>query len=68
MSEKIDPNWPKIIDGYINVPDELEPLLDKLSTQFYFCTISGKNETLTLCDMVEISRKFFKENRHLLDL
>lgn len=66
--KKIDPDWPEIIDNNINVPDELVPLLNKISTQFYFCILSDKNETLALCCMVEISRQFFKENRNLLDL
>ena len=48
-------------DGNISVPDELDPLLNKLGFQIRFHTISGKNEIQTICDMVYIADKFYKE-------
>jgi len=50
-------------EGTINMPDELDPLFNKLGMQLRFHTISGKNEFHTIADMVYIAHKFFTENR-----
>ena len=52
--------------GNINVPDEIYPLFNKLGFQIRFCTISGKNEILTVAHMVQIAQDFFIENPELL--
>jgi hypothetical protein len=38
-------------EGVINVPDLLDPLLNKLGMQMRLHTISGKNEVQTVCVM-----------------
>lgn len=47
-------------DGNIHVPDELDELVNKIGMQMRFHTISGKNEIQTICDMVYIADKFYK--------
>lgn len=48
-------------DGNINVPDELDELINKVGTQIRFHTISGKGEVQTVCDIVCICDNFFKK-------
>ncbi len=60
-------NWTEPINDEINVPDDLMPLFNKVGFQIRFYTISGKNEIITIADIVEISRKFFSKNKNLLD-
>jgi hypothetical protein len=48
-------------DGNINIPDELDPLFNKLGFQLRFHTISGKNEIATIASMCYIAQKFFNE-------
>lgn len=54
-------------DGNINVPDELEPLFNKLGMQMRFHTISGKNELQTVVDMTYIADIFFSEKINQID-
>lgn len=53
-------------NGNIDFPDELMPLFDKVGMQMRFCTISGKNESLTVAHICQISQKFFSEHPNLL--
>ncbi len=53
-------------NGVINLPDELDPLFNKLGMQMRFYSISGKNELQTVVDMVAIAHKFFSEHPDLL--
>jgi len=48
-------------NGVIHVPDHLDPLINKVGFQLRFHTISGKNEVQTVCDIVAIVEKFFKD-------
>lgn len=56
-------DWNKVVDGVIHVPDELDPLRNKLLMQLLFHTISGKDESRTICSMLVIAQKFFHEYR-----
>jgi hypothetical protein len=63
----IPENWNKSSDGKsIDVPDVLMPLFNKIGMQLRFHTISDKSEVLTIADTLELSRKFFKENKETL--
>ena len=59
-------DWNNLVDGVINVPDELDPLLNKLGMQLRFHTISGKGEDETVCSMVAIAQKFFHQFKPLV--
>lgn len=48
-------------DGNINVPDELDDLVNKIAIQLRFHTISGKNEIMAICDAAYNAQKFFAE-------
>lgn len=48
--------------GNIQVPDELVPLFNKVATQIRFHTISGKNEVMTVADIVSIAQEFFQKH------
>ena len=48
-------------NGNIDMPDELEPLFNKLGFQLRFHTISGKGEIETLAAMTYIAQKFFND-------
>lgn len=48
-------------DGNINVPDELDKLVNKIGMQIAFMTLSGKNQVQTICDIVFISERFFND-------
>lgn len=50
-------------NGIIHVPDELDPLINKVATQIRFHTISGKSEEETVCDIVRNAEKFFTGSR-----
>ena len=63
----INPEWTKPIDNTIDVPDELMPLFNKVGIQVKLMIISGKNEVQTIADIVELSRKFFKDKLNLLE-
>lgn len=54
-------------DGNINIPDELDPLFNKLGMQLRFHTISGKNEVQTVVDMTYIADKFYSEKINEID-
>ena len=49
-------------NGNINVPDYLDPAINKVGTQLRFHTISGKNEIQTICDIVKQMEGFFKDH------
>jgi len=55
------PDWTQIIDGSINVPDELDEIVNKVGNQIRMVTISGKNEAKAVCDIVYGCQKFFKK-------
>lgn len=48
-------------DGIIHIPDELDPLFNKLGMQLRFHVYSDKNEFQTIADMVWIAEDFFKK-------
>ncbi len=48
-------------NGNINVPDYLDPLINKVGTQMRLHTISGKGEVQTICDIVYGVEKFFND-------
>ena len=58
----IKENWTKPIKDEIDVLDILMPLFNKVGIQLRFHKISGKNEIVTIADIVEISRQFFIKN------
>jgi len=53
--------------GTIHVPDELDPLVNKVAFQIQFVRLSGKNYVQATCDIVRIAQEFFKKNKHLLE-
>lgn len=63
----INKNWTKPQDGFIDVPDCLMPLFNRIGNQIRFHTISGKNEILTVAHILEASREFFSRHPELLD-
>ena len=63
----INKNWIEVVNGEIDVPDELMPLFNNVASQIRFHTISGKNEVVTIAHIVEKSRQFFSKNKGLLD-
>jgi len=59
MEEQIK-DWNKAdSDGYINIPDHLDELFNKVAMQIRFHTISGKNEIQTIADIVYGAESFF---------
>lgn len=61
------PNWTEPDkDGNVNIPDELDPLFNKLGMQMRFHTISGKNEAQTVVDMTYLADKFYSEKINTL--
>lgn len=53
-------NWTKADkDGNINVPDELDKLVNNIGMQINFMTISGKDKVQTICDIAYLAQKFF---------
>src|SRR5690348_10025557 len=46
----------------LHVQDELMPLFNKVATQLRFHTISGKNEVLTVGDIVSVAQEFFTQS------
>ncbi len=55
-------NWTTPIDGIINVPDELDPLINSLGFQYRLCTISNRfGEAEMICRMAYAAQKFFYE-------
>lgn len=62
-------DWTKVHeDGCIHVPDELDPLINKIGMQIRFHTISDKSEGETICHIAAICQKFFKENPEYLNI
>jgi len=47
--------------GIVNVPDELEALVNYVGMQLRFHTISGKTENATIVSIVYKSQKFFED-------
>jgi len=62
----IKENWTKPENDCIDVPDCLVPLFNSVGMQIRFYRLSGKNEMLTVADIVETSRQFFKNNPETL--
>jgi hypothetical protein len=64
-TEKLTPeehNWSEPIDGIINVPDELDPLVNSIAFQLKLHTISQRfGESEMICRMVYVAEKFFKK-------
>lgn len=58
-------DWTEVVNGVIDVPDELMPLFDKVGMQLRFHTISGKGEVETIADIVYSAQKFFGEHPEL---
>jgi hypothetical protein len=56
-------DWTEKVDGTIYVPDELDPLVNKIGMQLRFHTISGKGEAETICSILYNAQKFFHEFR-----
>ena len=56
---ELTPDWTKVEDNQIELPDHLDPLLNKIGMQVRFHTLSGKNELLTICHIVRIAEEFF---------
>lgn len=48
-------------NGIIHVPDELDPLINKIGNQILLHTISGKGEVETVCAIAYIAQQFFKQ-------
>lgn len=61
-----DNNWHIAKDGVIHVPDELDPLINKIAFQIGFLIHSGKSENETICHIAYNAQKFFSENPELL--
>ena len=61
-------HWSEAVNEVISVPDELDPLINKIGMQIRFLTISGKNEVQTIVDIAAIAQKFFRENPELLNI
>ena len=64
---KKNKDWTTPVNGAIDVPDALMPLFNKVGMQMKFYRLSGKNEVVTIADIVELSRRFFKENPSALE-
>lgn len=68
METKEKPNWTEPNkDGNYNIPNELEPLFNKLGMQIRFHTISGKNELQTVVDMTSIADEFYSKKIDEID-
>ncbi|MBG0512911.1 hypothetical protein [Elizabethkingia meningoseptica] len=52
-------DWTEVQDDSISVPDELDPLLNKIGMQMNFVLYSDKNPTLAVCHILRLSEKFF---------
>ncbi len=55
--------WSKPIDGVINVPDELDPLINSMLNQYGFChhsNLFGPQEMV--CRMAELAQRFFSSS------
>lgn len=61
-----DNNWHIPVNGVIHVPDELDPLINKIAFQIGFLLHSGKSENETICHIAYAAQKFFSENPELL--
>ena len=53
--------WNKAIDGVINVPDELDDIVNSVGMQFNFVRYSGKNELQAICDVVKMCQDYFEK-------
>ena|SRR5690606_13629036 len=53
------PDWTKPVGETIHVPDELDPMINRVGMQIRFYTISDKGEIETICDIVRIAEEFF---------
>lgn len=48
---------------FIDVPDELMPLFEKVGFQLRLHTIANKDEVKTVASIVYLAQKFFTENK-----
>lgn len=61
-------DWTVPVDGIINVPDELDPLINKIAFQFQLYNISQRfGEAEMLCRIAYVAQKFFTEQLKPLD-
>ena len=59
-------DWTEVVDGKIDVPDQLMPIFNKIATQLRFHTISGKGEVETIAHILCNCQMFFYDNPDLL--
>ncbi|QIY82541.1 hypothetical protein HER18_02775 [Chryseobacterium sp. NEB161] len=52
-------DWTEVSDNSINVPDELDPLLNKIGMQIQFMLFSDKDKNLTICHILRLAEEFF---------
>ena len=62
----IQKNWNKTVDDKIEVPDELEQLVNSVLFQFNFVQLYGLSIEEAACNIVEKCRVFFTEYSELL--
>lgn len=60
-------SWTQVKDGIINVPDELDKLINSIGMQLRFHKISGKSEGQTVCDIAYIAQKYFRRQPAFLN-
>lgn len=56
---KLSEDWTEVKDGGIDVPDELDPLLNKIGMQMQFVQYADKNPTLAVCHILRLAEEFF---------
>ena len=56
---KLSDDWTEVKDGGIDVPDELDPLLNKIGMQMQFVKYTDKNENLAICHILRLAEEFF---------
>lgn len=56
---KLSEDWTEVNDNSINVPDELDPLLNRIGMQINFMLYSDKDKNLTICHILRLSEEFF---------
>ena len=65
----METNWNKADEnGIINVPDELDGLINKVGMQFNFVQFSGKNQNQAICDIVKGCQDFFEKQTQWIDV
>lgn len=66
MAEQTKPQWNNAIDGKINAPDALEPIINSVINHIQFVLISGKDHVQAACDIVANCQEFFKQHPEAL--